>query len=135
MNTNTDDGRSLEDRDAIRSWADERGAVPVVAATDEGELSLRFSTDDDPQGRELDWEAFFSIYESSDASFVVDDDGDRQRFVDASRIPGTGDDDAVHPDADRRGTDEVDRETDQIEREAEEIQNPDNHRDEEPFQS
>jgi hypothetical protein len=134
--SDTDDGeRVLTDREEIQAWAEETGAHPVVSATPEGALNLQFTDDEGDEGRELDWESFFSLYESSDVAFVVDDDGGRDRFVDRARMPGAGDEDEVHPDGDRRDVDAVDRETDQMEREAQEINNPDNHRDEEPFQS
>ena len=135
-NNDADEERVLSDLEEMRSWAEETGSRPVVAATSEGSLELRFTTDEDAEGRELDWEEFTSMYEASDVAFVVDDgDEGRQRFVDRSRVPNTGDEDEVHPDGDRRDLDAVDRETDQMEREAQEINNPDNHRDEEPFQS
>ncbi|SFR42144.1 hypothetical protein [Halogeometricum limi] len=135
-NTDSDDGEQvLSGHEDIQSWADETGARPVISANPDGALELNFTTDEDADGKELDWESFFSLYDSSDVAFVVDGDEDRHRFVDKSRVPGTGDEDDVHPDGDRRDLDAVDRETDQMEREAQEINNPDNHRDEEPFQS
>lgn len=135
-NNDADEERVLSDLEEMRSWADETGSRPVVSATSEGSLELRFTSEEDVEGRELDWESFFSMYEASDVAFVVDDgDEGRQRFVDNSRVPGAGDEDDVHPDGDRRDLDAVDRETDQMEREARETNNPDNHRDEEPFQS
>ncbi|ELZ26491.1 hypothetical protein C474_20124 [Halogeometricum pallidum JCM 14848] len=135
-NNDADEERVLSDLEEMRSWADKTGSRPVVSATPEGSLELRFTSEEDVEGRELDWESFFSMYEASEVAFVVDDgEAGRQRFVDSSRVPNAGDEDDVHPDGDRRDLDAVDRETDQIEREARETNNPDNHRDEEPFQS
>lgn len=135
-NNGADEERVLSDLEEMRSWAEKTGSRPVVSATSEGSLELRFTSEEDAEGRELDWESFSSMYEASDVAFVVDDgDEGRQRFVDSARVPNAGGDDDVHPDGDRRDVDTVDRETDQIEREARETNNPDNHRDEEPFQS
>lgn len=137
-NNGADEERVISDLEEMRSWAEETGSRPVVSATSEGSLELRFTSEEDVEGRELDWESFLSMYEASDVAFVVDDREGRQRFVDNSRVPNAGgedDEDEVHPDGDRRDVDVVDRETDQIEREARETNNPDNHRDEEPFQS
>jgi hypothetical protein len=123
--------RVLSDRSSVEEWAEENAVHPVLSDTPEGALSLDFDDDPDADQR-LDWDAFFSLYESSEVTLVVSGAGDRHRFVDGSRIRGQSDEDQTHPDGDPRDPETIDRETDQIERDARDRANPDDHRDE-PF--
>ena len=129
----------LIDHDAVRSWAEENGAVPVRSETESGvPLGFRF------EGAEerLDWSRFFTSFENGRLALLVD--GSDFAFVDRDRVADTDDD---RPDAERERRSErrraeehhrdevVDPKSDHRADEAAEQENVDNHRDEEPFES
>ena len=129
----------LLDHDAIRSWADANGAVPIRSETESGvPLGFRFEEGDD----RLDWSRFFTTFEHGRLALLVD--GTDFAFVDRDRVADTDDD---RPDAVRARRSErrraEDRHRDEVidpnsERRADEAtdqENADDHRDEEPFES
>lgn len=127
----------LIDHDAVRSWADANGAVPVRSEIESGvPLGFRFGETDD----RLDWSRFFTSFENGRLALLVD--GTDFAFVDRDRVADTDDD---RPDAtrerrserrraeDRHRDEVVDPNSDHRADEAADQENVDNHRDEEPF--
>ncbi|RDI70557.1 hypothetical protein [Halopelagius longus] len=77
---------ALSDRSEIEGWADDAGKRPVVAATPGGSMRLDFADEADAS-RAVDWDTFFTLYDSADVALLVDRRTDSHRFVDDERIP------------------------------------------------
>lgn len=76
---------ALSGRSEIEEWAENTGKRPAVAATTHGSVSLDF-VDAEEATRAVDWDTFFSLYESADVALLVDRGSDGHRFVDDARI-------------------------------------------------
>lgn len=76
---------ALSKRSEIEAWAENVGKRPVVAATTHGSVSLDFVRENDAD-RAVDWDTFFTLYESADVALLVDRRSDGHRFVDDAQI-------------------------------------------------
>lgn len=76
---------ALSERSAIERWAADAGKRPVVAATSGGSVRLDFADAADAS-RVVDWDTFFTLYDSADVALLVDRRTDGHRFVDDERI-------------------------------------------------
>lgn len=79
------DEHALSERSEIEAWAEDVGKLPAVAATTHGSVSLDFVNEDDAD-RAVDWDTFFTLYESADVALLVDRGSDGHRFVDDAQI-------------------------------------------------
>lgn len=129
--TDPGDRDVLVERDAIRSWAEAHGAVPVRSEAETG-APIAVSTDVEVDDR-IEWSTFFDAFENGRLAMLVD--GTDAEFVGRDRVTATGDDRAVADEA--RSDPDAPADPDERRREAEaaDQENVDNHRDEKPFES
>jgi len=140
--------RISTDRDEIREWVEWWGGRPAAtdAGMDPGELTIDFDEADE-ESETLSWEEFFDRLNSGSLALAYrtgDPDADDTppayefvRRVDTPGRRGSGAGRDAPVDDVRTDPDEAvaDRRSQVRERAAEKQENPDNHRDREPFQS
>ena len=83
--------RLTTDHDAIRRWAEERGAKPVLASKSDGEpasIRLEFPGSRDTSLREISWDEWFQKFDKSKLALLYQQqtaDGERSNFCEIVR--------------------------------------------------
>jgi hypothetical protein len=78
--------RITTEHDAIRRWAEERGAKPVLAAKSDGQrasVGLEFPGSRDTLSREISWDEWFHRFDKSKLALLYQQqtaDGERSNF-------------------------------------------------------
>lgn len=135
------DERVTTDHDTIREWVTDRDGRPARIDDEAGAAGLGFRFDGD--GEDLDWDSFFERFEAENLAFVHRPDADEGDGAWRLKRLSDTDDEVDELDQEQREAREAGREqrqqktgdrlSEKRNKDAAEQENPDNHRDEAPF--